>query len=88
MSEEECSLLKAFDNLQLCFTVFPQAKHYYRYGEFKDCRIAREEFSFCLSTKTLSKQDALAKIAERNAEKSKKNKENRPSVEAGIWELR
>ena len=42
-----CSLWEAFDKLQLCTTISPQMKNYYRYGELRDCRLEREDFSFC-----------------------------------------
>jgi hypothetical protein len=50
-----CSLMQAFDRLQLCFTVFPQMTEYYRFGRLKECRIEREDFNFCWSTKSMEK---------------------------------
>ena len=48
----------AFDTFQLCYTVIPQAKHYYRYGTFRDCSKARQDLLFAMSLKTKSQTEA------------------------------
>lgn len=56
---KECkSVVEAFDKMQLCYTVFPQLKHYYRFGELRDCSKERKYFNDCLvKKKTDSKGD-------------------------------
>ena len=58
MADETCSVWEAFDQMQLCYTMVPQIKNYYRYGEWKDCSKFREKFYFCLSTKNMSTEEA------------------------------
>ncbi|KAI8909018.1 hypothetical protein EDD86DRAFT_148120 [Gorgonomyces haynaldii] len=60
-----CSLWEAFDKLQLCYTIAPQMKHYYRFGAFKDCQELRDEFNFCWTArgKTNVEQDVFGLIA-------------------------
>jgi hypothetical protein len=84
--EETCSLMEAFDKMQLCYTLIPQVKNYYRYGEFKDCSTLRRDFNFCLSTKTKNKQEASEMIKQRNMKKNIDKFHFRSSAE--VWELR
>ena len=58
MQDEKCSLLEAFDEMQLCYTMIPQIKNYYRYGEWKDCSRFKDKFYVCLSTKTMPANEA------------------------------
>ncbi len=58
MEEEKCSLWEAFDQMQLCYTMIPQIKNYYRYGEFKDCSKLKDKFYLCFSTKTMTAEKA------------------------------
>ena len=44
------TFIAAFDKLQLCYTVFPQLKHYYRYGELRDCSKERKIFMEYISS--------------------------------------
>lgn len=55
---ETCSLWKAFDDMQLCYTIAPQVKHYYRFGTLKDCKDLTDEFKFCWQTKRKSAIEA------------------------------
>ena len=61
MENEKCSLWDAFDQMQLCYTLIPQIKNYYRFGEWKDCSRFKEKFMFCLSTKTMAADEAKVK---------------------------
>ncbi|KAJ3158808.1 hypothetical protein HDU86_002491 [Geranomyces michiganensis] len=81
-----CSLWTAFDKMQLCYTAIPQIKHYYRYGTFRDCSAAREEFNFCLKTKGKGRAAAEKMIREREETRYETKVNERPSK--GIWELR
>ncbi|KAJ3020452.1 hypothetical protein HKX48_000791 [Thoreauomyces humboldtii] len=81
-----CSVWAAFDQMQLCYTVIPQVKHYYRYGTFRDCSEARADFNFCLKMKTKNRLDAEREMQEREDAKYDKKINERPSRD--IWELR
>ncbi|KAJ3182291.1 hypothetical protein HDU85_003334 [Gaertneriomyces sp. JEL0708] len=80
-----CSVWAAFDKMQLCYTVIPQVKHYYRYGTFRDCSEAREDFQFCLKMKRKSKGEAERLIREREESKYEKKVTERPS--RSVWEV-
>ena len=58
-ARQQETIIRAFDKLQLCFTVFPQLKHYYRYGELRDCTKERLHFAHILSIKTKSKKEQV-----------------------------
>jgi hypothetical protein len=62
MEDGECSLWEAFDQMQLCYTMIPQIKNYYRYGEWKDCSRFKNKFYLCLSTKTMATEKAKVTI--------------------------
>ncbi|TPX70830.1 hypothetical protein SpCBS45565_g01485 [Spizellomyces sp. 'palustris'] len=81
-----CSVWAAFDKMQLCYTVLPQVKHYYRYGSWRDCSEAREEFNFCLRMKGKNRKEAERLIREREEAKYDKKINERPS--RAVWELR
>ncbi|KAI8591910.1 hypothetical protein BDZ88DRAFT_449912 [Geranomyces variabilis] len=81
-----CSLWTAFDKMQLCYTAIPQVKHYYRYGTFRDCSAAREEFNFCLKTKGKGRAVAERMIREREETRYDIKVHERPSK--SVWELR
>ncbi|KAJ3326528.1 hypothetical protein HDU76_012837 [Blyttiomyces sp. JEL0837] len=76
----------AFDKLQLCYTVIPQVKHYYRYGTLRDCTEARKDFTFAMSIKSKNRTEALRLVKEREEMKYHKKVAERPSI--GVWELR
>ncbi|KAI9342188.1 hypothetical protein DFJ73DRAFT_530884 [Zopfochytrium polystomum] len=76
----------AFDTMQLCYTVIPQARHYYRYGTFRDCARARRDFVFAMSLKGLSRAEAERRVVEREVEHYVKKVTERPSRD--VWELR
>lgn len=77
---------KAFDEVQLCYMAAAQARHYYRYGEFRNCSQAREKFMFCasLSLKTAEEQEKL--LDEKAKEVYYKKILDRPS--RLVWSLR
>ncbi|KAI9205634.1 uncharacterized protein BJ171DRAFT_501024 [Polychytrium aggregatum] len=81
-----CSVWDAFDKMQLCYTLIPQVKHYYRYGNFRDCTADREEFNFCLKMKMKSRPVAEKLIRERRDLKYQQKITERSSLD--IWELR
>ena len=37
-----------FDKMQICFTILPQARNYYRFGKFKDCKKERKSLLDCI----------------------------------------
>ncbi|KAI8611972.1 hypothetical protein BC830DRAFT_1068192 [Chytriomyces sp. MP71] len=80
------SVWAAIDTLQLCYTAIPQAKHYYRYGTFRDCAPARKELAFALSLKAKSIEEATQLVKEREENKFKAKLTQRTSD--GIWKLR
>ncbi|KAI8921966.1 hypothetical protein DFJ77DRAFT_444801 [Powellomyces hirtus] len=84
--EYTCSVWSAFDKMQLCYTVIPQVKNYYRYGTFRDCSEARADFNFCLKMKGKNRVEAERMIKEREETRYDKKVNERPSRD--IWELR
>ncbi|KAJ3133500.1 hypothetical protein HDU90_005820 [Geranomyces variabilis] len=71
--------------MQLCYTAIPQVKHYYRYGTFRDCSAAREEFNLVL--KQRAKAAPLQRmIREREETRYDIKVHERPSK--SVWELR
>ncbi|KAI8808665.1 hypothetical protein BJ742DRAFT_808241 [Cladochytrium replicatum] len=81
-----CSLWSAFDKMQLCYTLLPQSRYYYKYGTLKDCTAAREEFFFCARMKSKPRAVAAQLIQEREEAKRIKKIVHRPSQ--GVWEIR
>ncbi|KAI9141996.1 hypothetical protein BKA69DRAFT_1028066, partial [Paraphysoderma sedebokerense] len=63
-----------------------QAKNYYRYGTYKDCKPFWEDVKFCAWLKTKSESDAKNLIRQRNQEK--KIKETQKPSSLDIWQLR
>ena len=72
MTEElkDCSFKQTFDRMQLCYCWFmrlyqdltfvvaiEQIKHYYRYGELRDCHRERDDFMFCASLVNKNEQE-------------------------------
>ncbi|KAJ3296679.1 hypothetical protein HK104_001358 [Borealophlyctis nickersoniae] len=84
--EYTCSVWSAFDEMQLCFTVVPQVKHYYRYGTFRNCSEALENFKFCASMKGKPRAEAQRLIKEREEAKYDKKIHDRSSK--AVWTLR
>ncbi|KAJ3065995.1 hypothetical protein HDU98_010674 [Podochytrium sp. JEL0797] len=80
------SLWAAFDTLQLCYTVIPQMKSYYRYGSFRDCKQARKDFMFALRLKGKSDEEAAYLAKERDDGNFRKKITERSSE--GVWQLR
>ncbi|KAI8897636.1 hypothetical protein BC833DRAFT_526834 [Globomyces pollinis-pini] len=81
-----CSVMTAFDKLQLCYTISPQMTYYYRYGKIKDCSRLQSELTFCVSTKAMSRKDAHDAIVKRELENDLAKTTQRPSLD--VWDLR
>lgn len=82
----DCSMWKAFDEVQLCYMAAAQARHYYRHGSFRDCSVAREKFMFCAGL-AMKPKDVQEKMLDDKAREHYFNKIiNRPS--ATVWKLR
>ncbi|KAI8918698.1 hypothetical protein BC831DRAFT_482892 [Entophlyctis helioformis] len=80
-----CSAWDAFDKAQLCFTVGPQFKHFYRFGTWKDCSPLVSDFTFCWSLRNKSEADAQQLLRERAEKKLLGKTVQRPSID--IWEV-
>ncbi|KAI9347212.1 hypothetical protein BDR26DRAFT_834318, partial [Obelidium mucronatum] len=80
------SVWAAFDTFQLCYTVIPQMKSYYRYGTFRDCTQARKDLLFAMSLKAKDKQEALMIVRDR--EQSKYNAKITTRSSTNVWTLR
>ncbi|KAJ3130906.1 hypothetical protein HK100_007209 [Physocladia obscura] len=80
------SLWTALDNVQLCYTVIPQMKHYYRYGTFRNCADARRELSFAFSLKGKSEEEQIEITRQREDAKFEKKITERSS--SAVWTLR
>ena len=65
--------------------IAPQVKHYYRYGEFKDCKKLRENFSFCWNVRGKSEMEQHHLIEEREARLNYQKNKERPS--RAVWEV-
>ncbi|KAJ3281720.1 hypothetical protein HDU79_010534 [Rhizoclosmatium sp. JEL0117] len=77
------SVWRALDTLQLCYTVIPQMKHYYRYGTFRDCAQARRDLTFAMSLKSKSEEEAMAIVRERDETHYRTKITERSSI--GVW---
>ncbi|MBW0472783.1 hypothetical protein O181_012498 [Austropuccinia psidii MF-1] len=81
---EPVSCLKAFDNLLSCYSISSQLKSIYRFGELNHgCPEKLNDFKFCLSLKTLDKDERGTHWNRRKAEKVL----GRPNSE-DVWEAR
>ncbi|KAJ3203520.1 hypothetical protein HDU82_006528 [Entophlyctis luteolus] len=80
------SLWTALDNLQLCYTVIPQIKHFYRYGTLRNCAGAREEVSFAFSLKGKTEEEKRRMVLERSESKFDNKIKQRSS--STVWTLR
>ncbi|KAH6581758.1 hypothetical protein BASA60_002251 [Batrachochytrium salamandrivorans] len=87
-SEQEysCSIWSAFDKAQVCYTVLPQLKNYYRYGQWKDCSAAVKEMTFCMSLQTMSRKEKQLALKAHAQERHDVKFNQRPSKD--IWEIR
>ncbi|RKO83508.1 hypothetical protein BDK51DRAFT_18619, partial [Blyttiomyces helicus] len=80
-----CSVVQAFDDLQLCFTIGPQVKHLYRYGSFRNCGFLYDEFVFCSLMKSKSESEAQRLLRERREAQYENKIVERPSRE--VWKV-
>ncbi|KAJ3013391.1 UNVERIFIED_CONTAM: hypothetical protein HDU68_000717 [Siphonaria sp. JEL0065] len=80
------SVWTAIDNLQLCYTVIPQMKHYYRYGTFRDCTEARKEVMFAVRMKGKTNEEAKMIVKDREESKFQAKITERSSC--NVWTLR
>ncbi|GAO46328.1 hypothetical protein SAICODRAFT_92289 [Saitoella complicata NRRL Y-17804] len=83
---EPCDWRRHFDDAFMCYTVTSQWKHYYRYGEQKDCNAKWDEFMWCSKTRMYSKEEQIQMNDERRRERLAKLRAARNSEE--VWPLR
>lgn len=83
---EACSIWHEFDQLQLCFTLSPQLKNYYKYGKWRSCGTEKARFMACINDKSLSKQDQIKSFSKRNIDNQIHKITNR-STKGVIWEV-
>lgn len=83
-----CSVWEAFDEMQLCYTLSPQLKNYYRFGSFKDCSHLKQKFNACLNSKRMSNEDSqrvLQEVYDREQERMQIHGKDRPTKD--IWKV-
>jgi hypothetical protein len=85
ISSPDCSLLDSINKIQTCFTVIPQLKNYYRFGELRQCQWEIQEFRFCWKIKSLEKQERIEKVKEKREELYRDKVYKRAS--SSVWEI-
>ncbi|EGF82117.1 hypothetical protein BATDEDRAFT_86853 [Batrachochytrium dendrobatidis JAM81] len=84
--EYSCSVLGLFNDAQICYTMLPQLKSYYRYGTWKDCSPQWKEFRLCVSLQATPKKEKQ-EILRAHAKLKKLEKfQQRSSLD--VWKLR
>lgn len=80
---QSCS--KVFDSLYFCYSPFYQARKYYMYGEFDNCRGRLRRFRLCLLSRIKNEKDSemLFEEEERRAKEACNLKDAKP-----VWEMR
>jgi hypothetical protein len=65
----------------------PQIRHYYRYGNLRDCVQEREEFAFCFSVAGLPADERKRRVQERLTLKEERKRRDRSTADR-IWKVR
>ncbi|PWN49096.1 hypothetical protein IE53DRAFT_370055 [Violaceomyces palustris] len=81
------SCTNLFDKWASCFAIGPQLKAIYRYGGVQDCKDKLDDFKFCLTMKSMTKEQKYQAWITRRAEITA-SKRLGPQSSENVWEYR